>query len=65
MPKVKIPQYAIDDLDRFIFANYQKNLPNSLLMAQAFILKYPYHGKNYGLSIINKTIEDGIKEGLF
>jgi hypothetical protein len=40
-------------------------LPNSLLIAQAFILKYQNHGKKCGLSAINKAIEDGIKRGLF
>ena len=47
---------------RFIFKNYYyRNLPNSLLVAQAFILKYPDHGKKYGLSTINKIIEDEIE----
>jgi hypothetical protein len=38
---------------------------NSLLVAQAFILKYPNHGKEYGLAAINYAIEDGINESLF
>lgn len=65
MHQLNVPQHVIDDLDRFIFENYHKNLPNSLLIAQAFILKYPDHGKEYGLTFINNVIEDGIKEGLF
>jgi hypothetical protein len=40
-------------------------LPNSLLIAQEFILRYPDHGKEFGLSAINYVIEDGIKQGLF
>jgi hypothetical protein len=43
----------------------KKNLPNSLLVAQAFILKYSDHGRKYGLSVINRAIEEGIKDGLF
>jgi hypothetical protein len=65
MSQLKVPPSVIDDLDRFIFENYQKNSPNSLIIAQAFILKYPDHGRKYGLSIINKAIEDGMNEGLF
>jgi hypothetical protein len=61
----KVPMYVIDDLHRFIFENYEKNLPNSLLVAQAFILKYSDHGRKYGLSVINRAIEEGIKDGLF
>ena len=59
MPQLKVPQHVIDDLNRF------NDLPNSLLIAQAFILKHPDHGRKYGLPIINRIVEDGIKEGLF
>jgi hypothetical protein len=65
MPLLKVPEHVIDDLNSFISKNYSNNLPNSLLIAQAFILKYPDFGKKYGLSSINYAIEDGIKRGLF
>jgi len=65
MPQLKVPEYVFDDLYRFISKNYSNNLPNSLLIAQAFILKYQDHGKDFGLSSINYAIEDGIKRGLF
>jgi hypothetical protein len=65
MHQLKVPQCVIDDLGRFISGKYTKDLPNTLLIAQAFILKYPHHGRKYGLPIINRAIEDGIKEGLF
>jgi hypothetical protein len=61
----KIPESIINELYRFIFEQYPNDLPNSLLIAQAFILKYPNHGKEYGLAAINSAIEDGINEGLF
>ena len=61
----KIPGTIINDLYRFILEQYPNDLPNSLLIAQAFILKYPNHGKEYGLAAINYAIEDGINEGLF
>lgn len=62
---MKIPMSVFDNLSRYISANYTTSLPNSLLIAQAFILKYPDYGREFGLSAINYTIEDGIKEGLF
>lgn len=65
MPQLKVPDHVIDDLNRFISATYRDYLPNSLLIAQAFIIKHPDHGRMYGLPIINLTIEDGIEEGLF
>ena len=65
MPLLKVPKHVIDDLIRFIAEQYPHNLPNSLLIAQAFILKYPDHGKKYGLPAINYAIKDRIKQGLF
>jgi hypothetical protein len=65
MSSIIIPQHVIDDLIRFFAEWYSKELPNSLLIAQEFILKYPDYGKEYGLPVINKAIEDGIKQGLF
>lgn len=65
MPQLKSPNNLNDDLISFIFANYSKNLPNSLLIAQAFILKYPQYGKEYGLPTINRAIEDCINADLY
>jgi len=65
MPQLKIPEHVMSDLIRFVFDTYKNNLPSSLLVAQAFILEHPYHGSKYGLPIINRAIEEGIKEGLF
>lgn len=53
------------DLINFIVTNYQKDLPNSLLIAQAFILKYQDYGREFGLPAINKAIEDGISADLY
>jgi hypothetical protein len=60
-----LPEHVFNDIIRFISCKYLKPLPNSLLIAQAFILKYPAYGKEYGLPVINKAIEEGIKQGLF
>lgn len=65
MPQLKIPEQVLIDLDSFISKNYPNYLPNSLLIAQAFILKYQNYGREFGLSAINHAIEDGIKHGLF
>jgi hypothetical protein len=65
MPQLSVLDYLMDDLSGFVTKNYTLELPNSLLIAQAFILKYPEYGKEYGLPIINGAIEDGIKQGLF
>jgi hypothetical protein len=65
MCRLRIPQNVFDDLCKFISKNYPNYLPNSLLIAQAFILKYSDYGKEFGLSEINYVIEDGIKHGLF
>jgi hypothetical protein len=65
MPQLSALDYLMDDLSGFITKQYTLELPNSLLIAQAFILRYPEYGKAYGLPIINGAIEDGIKQGLF
>jgi hypothetical protein len=63
-PKI-LPEHVLDDIIRYINCKYQKPLPNSLIIAQAFILKYPDYGKEFGLPAINYALEEGIKQGLF
>ena len=65
MPRLKVPERVMNNLARFIYVTYPQNLPNSLLIAQAFILRFPKYGREFGLSAINYAIEDGIKQGLF
>ncbi|MGB9929462.1 MAG: hypothetical protein ACPK85_13865 [Methanosarcina sp.] len=65
MSSKKILELVQNDLTDFISNKYPNGMPNSLLVAQEFILKYPDHGRNYGLSEINRMIEEGIKQGLF
>jgi hypothetical protein len=62
--QIILPENVFNDLTSFISHNYPPNLPNSLLIAQAFILKYPKYGREFGLTAINYAIEDGIKRGL-
>ena len=40
MNQGKLPKHAFNDLIRFIHEKYQGQLPNSLIVAQAFILEY-------------------------
>jgi hypothetical protein len=65
MIRLSVPDYVFDDICRFISENYSSNTSNSLLIAQAFVLKYPDYGRKFGLSEINKVIENGIKCGIF
>jgi hypothetical protein len=60
-----LPEHVLDDIIRYINCKYQNPLPNSLIIAQAFILQYPEYGREFGLPIINKAIEDCIKQDLF
>jgi hypothetical protein len=60
-----LPKHVFNDLIRFIHEKYQGQLPNSLIVAQAFILEHQDYGSEYGLPAIYKAIEDGIKQGIF
>lgn len=65
MPQLKVPEHVLYDLRGFIIKSYPNYLPNSLLIAQEFILRHQDYGKEFGLPAINYAIEDGIKRGLF
>jgi len=62
---LKSPEKVLNDLIKFISETYTDDLPNSLLVAQEFLLKYPEYGKEFWLSEINSMIENGIKKGIF
>ena len=65
MVQLIISEQLLYDLRRFFAKRCVFYLPNSLLIAQEFILRYPNHGTEFGLSAINYVIENGIKQGLF
>jgi hypothetical protein len=65
MDQTLLPDYVFDEIKRFIHANYHSKLPNSLLVAQAFILCYQEYGREFGLCVVNKAIECLISQGLF
>jgi len=52
----KLPDKVFDDLTKLISENHPKNVPHSLIVAQAFIMKYPDYGKKYDLSQISHAV---------
>lgn len=64
-PAEILEQTVLTDLKNFIAINYSDKLPNSLLIAQDFMLTYQNYGRELGLSLINSIIEDGIKKRHF
>jgi hypothetical protein len=52
-----IPKYVLDDIDRFIHENYHYSLPHSLLIAQAFCLRFKGYGNEFGVSEITDDVE--------
>jgi hypothetical protein len=65
MPKNETQEQLLKDLSSFISEKYTGNVPNSLLIAQEFMLKHQDYGRELGLPAINKAIESGIDQGLF
>lgn len=57
MPQLMIPNYILEDLRTFISENYHIHLPHSLLIAQAFCLKFTEYGKSFGVSAISDAVE--------
>lgn len=52
-----VPQYVLDDINRFIHENYHYSLPHSLLIAQAFCLRFKDYGNEFGVSEITDAVE--------
>jgi hypothetical protein len=65
MPKKETHEKLLEDFSSFISNKYTGNLPNSLLIAQEFMLKHQDYGREFGLPAINKAVENGIEKGLF
>lgn len=65
MTSPKNTEHVMNELNSFIMHKYSNSLPNSLLVAQEFILEYPDYGRELGLMGINKIIEEKIKTQLF
>ena len=48
---LSVPDYVFDDICLFVSENYSNNTSNdSLLITQAFVLKYPDYGRKFGFS---------------
>ena len=65
VPQLKVPENLLNDLRRFVIKNYPDYFPNSLLIAQEFILRHQDYGREFGLSAINYAVEYGIKNDFF
>ncbi|WP_048064872.1 hypothetical protein [Methanosarcina acetivorans] len=52
-----IPKYVLDDINGFIHENYHHSLPHSLLIAQAFCLRFNDYGNEFGVSEITDAVE--------
>lgn len=63
MTQLILPEYAYNDLRKFIYTNYAEHLPHPLLIAQAFCLRFEEYGKKYDLSTITDAVEAIIKNG--
>jgi hypothetical protein len=60
MPHLIVPKYVLDDINNFIRVNYVKfniSLPHSLIIAQAFCLRFKEYGNDFGVSVIADAIE--------
>jgi hypothetical protein len=55
--QIMFPSYILDDLRMFISENYYLKLPHSLLIAQAFCLKFTEYGRSFGVSAISDAVE--------
>lgn len=52
-----VPKYLLDDINEFIHVNYHYSLPHSLIIAQAFCLRFKNYGNDFGVSEITDAIE--------
>jgi hypothetical protein len=57
MSHLVIPECVLDDINRFIHENYRYSLPHSLLIAQAFCLRFKDYGNDFGVSEITDAVE--------
>jgi hypothetical protein len=57
MYQKKIARTMLNDLEKFIHENYTGDLPNSLLIAQTFMLKFSDYGNDVDLSAILDAVD--------
>lgn len=57
MPHSIIPSHVLDEINKFINKNYHYCLPHSLLIAQAFCLRFKDYGNEFGVSEITDAVE--------
>ncbi|MDQ1275716.1 MAG: hypothetical protein QG610_1291 [Euryarchaeota archaeon] len=55
-----VPKYVLDDINNFIrtnYVNFHISLPHSLIIAQAFCLRFKEYGNDFGVSVIADAVE--------
>ncbi len=60
MSHLIVPKYVLDDINKFIhvnYLNYHDSLPHSLIIAQAFCLRFKDYGNDFGVSVITDAVE--------
>ena len=60
MSHLLVPKYVLDDINEFIrvnYINYHDSLPHSLIIAQAFCLRFKDYGNDFGVSVITDAVE--------
>jgi hypothetical protein len=60
MSHLLVPKYVLDDINEFIrvnYINYHDSLPHSLIIAQAFCLRFKDYGNDFGVSAITDAVE--------
>jgi len=60
MSHLIVPKYVLDDINKFIhvnYMNYHDSLPHSLIIAQAFCLRFKDYGNEFGVSEITDAVE--------
>jgi hypothetical protein len=52
-----VPKYVLDDINEFMHVNYHYSLPHSLIVAQAFCLRFQNYGNDFGVSEITDAVK--------
>jgi hypothetical protein len=60
-----LPEYVLDELNRFINENYRYKLPYSIIIANAFCCKFKCYEIEFGVAAITDAIENGKMHCLF
>ncbi|AKB60716.1 hypothetical protein [Methanosarcina mazei] len=60
MSHLIVPERVLDDINEFIrtnYTNFHHSLPHSLIISQAFCLRFKEYGNDFGVSVIADAVE--------